>query len=78
MHKEIVKALNDIAPNAEWLLTGDSYDDLEWLDKTIKKPSKSEIDNAIANPKPEKEPTIEEKLAIVGLSLNDLKSALGI
>lgn len=78
MHREIVKALNDLTPNAEWLLQGDSYEDLEWLDESIAKPTKKEIENAIANPKPSTPPTIEEKLSIVGLTLDDLKAALGL
>jgi hypothetical protein len=42
--------------------------------------TKTEIAKVIASHKPEPviEPTIEEKLASVGLSVGDLKSALGI
>ena len=73
---EIGKALQQIAPNAEWTLAGENLDDLVWLDKASQ-PSKEAIMAAIANPLPEPEPTVAEKLASVGLSLEELKAALG-
>jgi hypothetical protein len=76
-HQKIVKALKDLVPNAEYTLSGDDLDDLIWLDKSPK-PTKEAIENAIANPLPEAEPTVADKLAWVGLSLDDLKSALGL
>jgi hypothetical protein len=75
---QIVKALADIRPKAEWALMGDSYEGLEWLDTKQSKPTLAEIENAIANPLPEPELTVSEKLASVGLSIDDLKTALGI
>jgi hypothetical protein len=78
MHKQIVKALQDIRPNAEWTLRGDDFNSLEWLDEKQSKPSWKEIEEAIANPLPEPEKTVEEKLASVGLNLEDLKAALGL
>ena len=77
-HKEITKALRDIRPNAEWSLTGDDYADIEWLDKNSIKPTLAEIEAAIANPLPEPEPTIADKLAAAGLSVDELKAVLGI
>ena len=77
-HKKIVKALKDIRPEAEWTLRGDDYESLEWLDKEQNKPTKTEIESAIANPLPEPEQTVADKLASVGLSLDDLKVALGL
>ena len=74
---EIGKALQQIAPNAEWTLSGENLDDLVWLDKTPK-PSKEAILAAVANPLPEPEPTVADKLASVGLSVADLKTALGL
>ena len=74
---EIGKALQQIAPNAEYTLAGENLDDLVWLDKSPK-PSKEAIMAAIANPLPEPEPTIDEKLSSVGLSVADLKTALGL
>jgi hypothetical protein len=75
---QITKALADIRPGAEWALTGDTYDGLEWMDTKQTKPSLDEITQAIANPLPEVEPTVEQKLASVGLSVDDLKAALGL
>ena len=74
---EIGKALQQIAPNAEWTLAGENLDDLVWLDKAPK-PSKEAILAAVANPLPEPEPTVADKLASVGLSVTDLKEALGL
>jgi hypothetical protein len=73
----LTKALKDIRPNAEWSLVGDSYEGLEWLDSIQLKPTLEEIELAIANPLPEPEPTVEQKLASVGLSLEELREALG-
>jgi hypothetical protein len=75
-HKQIIKALSDIRPNAEWILSGEDYGDIEWLDKKATKPTLAEINAAIANPLPEPEQTVADKLASVGLSIADLKAAL--
>ena len=66
-HREIVKALNDLRPLAEWTLRDGNLDNLEWLDAKQTKPTKAEVEAAIANPLPEPEPSVEEKLASVGL-----------
>ena len=75
---QITKALADLRPGAEWALMGDTLDGLEWLDKLQTQPSIAEIEQAIANPLPEVEPTVEQKLASVGLSVDSLKAALGL
>jgi len=75
---QITKAITDIRPKAEWALTGDSYEGLEWLDTKQSKPTLAEIEAAIANPLPDPELTVSEKLASVGLSVDDLKAALGL
>ena len=74
-HNQIVKALNDLDAK-EWSLSGDSIADIVWLTNDVK--TEAEIKAAIANPLPEPEPTIADKLASVGLSLPDLKAALGL
>ena len=76
-HTEILKALKDLLPNAEYVLTGDDYENIQWLDDQSK-PTMAEIKAAISNPLPELEPTVTEKLASVGLSVDDLKAALGL
>ncbi len=73
---KIVKALKDLRPNAQWSLTGETYEGLEWLETETTKPTEAEIEAAIANPLPEPEPTIADKLASVGLSLDELKAAI--
>jgi hypothetical protein len=75
---QIAKALTDLRPNAIWALTGDTLEGLEWMDTQQTKPTLEEITHAIANPLPEVEPTVDQKLASVGLSLEDLKAALGL
>jgi hypothetical protein len=74
-HKQIVKALNDLGAK-EWTLTGDNIADIVWLTNDVK--TEAEVKAAIANPLPEPEPTIADKLASVGLSVTDLKVALGL
>lgn len=76
-HNQIKKALEDLVPNAEYILSGIDYENIEWLDERTK-PTLTEINAAIASPLPEPEPSIEDKLASVGLSINDLKVALGL
>ena len=36
----IAEALVQLAPNAEWTINGDSYEDIVWLSSGISKPSK--------------------------------------
>ncbi len=76
-HTEITKALRDLRPNAEWTLSGETYSDLQWLDTKTAPPTLDEIKTAISNPLPEPEPTVADKLASVGLSIEELKAALG-
>ena len=76
-HKEINKALKDLVPNAQFILTGEDYENIQWLDERAK-PTVAQIQAAIANPLPDPEPTVADKLASVGLSIADLKAALEI
>ena len=75
-HKEIIVALSQIRPNAEWTLSGEDYSKIEWLDDNQTKPTLAEIQAAINNPLPEPVLSVAEKLASVGLSIADLKAAL--
>ena len=73
-HQSIVKALKDL--NAEgWILEGDNVENIIWTTENVK--TKAQIEAAIANPIPEPEPTVAEKLAALGLTADDLK-ALGL
>ena len=76
-HRQLVKAINDLLPNALFILSDLEWDNIQWLDKRPQ-PNWAEIEKAIENPLPEPEATVEDKLASVGLNLADLKSALGL
>jgi len=78
MNRKIGDALNVLRPDAEWVLRGDDYSNLEWLDAEQTQPTWVEVEAEINNPTPTPEPTIEEKLAKAGLSIDDLKAALGL
>ena len=43
----IPDALQAIAPGAEWVLRGNEYDGLEWLDTKVAKPSLNEVQDTI-------------------------------
>ena len=43
----IVSALEALKPKAQWTLAGDSYDNLEWLDKIQTKPTEEEVNAKI-------------------------------
>ena len=77
-HKEITQALVVLRPNSLWALRGDDYSSLEWLDDKSFPPTWAEVEAEINNPTPTPEPSIEQKLASVGLTLPDLKAALGL
>ena len=44
----IVSALEALKPKSEWTLRGETYADLEWLDKTQTMPTEDEINTKIA------------------------------
>ena len=43
----ITSALSELKPGAEWALRGDTYADLEWLDKTQTKPTEEEVNQKV-------------------------------
>ena len=73
---KLTKAILQLVPNAEFVLSGTDIDNITWLDSRTK-PSKSAIEEAANNLLPDPEPTVADKLASVGLSVADLKEALG-
>ena len=75
-HSQMVKAIFDVLPEAQFVLTDTDYENIQWLDERSK-PTMAQINAAIANPLPEPEPTVADKLASVGLSIEELKAALG-
>jgi hypothetical protein len=77
-NQKIAKAVLTLRPKAQFVLRGDDYANIEWLDKEQTKPTLAEVEAEIANPTPTPEPTVAQKLASVGLSIDDLKAALGV
>lgn len=74
-HQSIVKALTDL--NAQgWILEGDQIENILWTTNDVK--TNAQIETAIANPLPEIPLSVDQKLASVGLSVEDLKAALGV
>ena len=74
---KLTKAILQLVPDAEFVLSGTDIDNITWLDSRTK-PSKSAIEESANNLLPDPEPTIQEKLASVGLSIDELKVALGL
>jgi hypothetical protein len=77
-NQKIANALLILRPNAEWSLLGDDYAAIQWLDTKQTQPTLAEVEAEIANPTPQPEPTVADKLAATGLSVADLKTALGL
>ena len=50
LNQKISRALLVLAPNAEWVLQGDDYAEIEWLSDDITKPTWSEVQKEIDNP----------------------------
>ena len=48
MKYDIPKALSALKPGAEWVLRGDKYSGLEWLDKKQTVPTEKEVTDKIA------------------------------
>ncbi len=50
----IVDALKSLRPNAEWVIRGDEiYENIEWLDKSQTKPSKTDAEAEVVRLKTE-------------------------
>lgn len=74
-------------PGAEWVLRGDSYSGLEWLDDTPK-PKKAELDSlwpeveaeiaAEAQAKVDAKASAIEKLQALGLTVEEVQVAFGL
>ena len=44
----IDKALANLVPNSSWIVEGDTYDGIQWLDKNKTKPTEKEVTNEVA------------------------------
>lgn len=76
--QEIIRGILAVRPNAKFVWRGNDFAEIEWLDTEQTKPTLAEVEAEIANPTPTPELTVAEKLAFVGLSIDDLKAALGV
>ena len=47
MKYDITHALQELKPGAEWVLRGEEYSGLEWLDSSQTKPTETEVTNKI-------------------------------
>ena len=86
IHTDIVKALENLKPGAEWTLAGDDYADLVWLSAgsaptlaeiqaeiaLLPQKEKAKADKAIAD-----KAAAQAKLEALGLTVDDL-AALGL
>ena len=54
---DIVSAVQSLRPKASWMLNGDEYEGLEWLDEIQTKPTKEEIKKEVERLKAEYERT---------------------
>ena len=54
---DIGSAVQSLRPKASWMLNGDEYDGLEWLDEDQSKPTEDEINQEIERLKAEYELT---------------------
>ena len=48
MKYDITQALNSLKPGAEWVLRGNDYSGLEWLDSSQTKPTETEVNSKIS------------------------------
>lgn len=78
--KYITQAIFNLAPNAEFVFTDTNLSTLEWHNAEITQPTNAAIlaEAQRLSELPPVPPTLAEKLASVGLSLDDLKAALGL
>jgi hypothetical protein len=45
--RDITKALSSLRPGAKWSMTGNVYENIQWLDTTQTKPTKIEIESEL-------------------------------
>jgi hypothetical protein len=64
---DITNALQSLRPKAEWMVIGDTYDGLQWLEKPVweggqKKPTRLEVEAEVARLQKEWEDTEYQRL----------------
>lgn len=63
-NEEITMALLQIAPTAQWRLSGDDYSNIEWYSEE-KKPTLTQVKNAITNIESLNNQKAEQKQAVL-------------
>ena len=48
MKYDITHALQELKPGAQWIVRGDDYSGLEWLDSSQTQPTETEVTNKIS------------------------------
>ena len=61
MKYDITHALIGLKPGAQWILRGETYADLEWLDKSQTKPTEQEVEEKIAELKYQEEVNVYQE-----------------
>ena len=61
MSSYFTKAIEALKPNCEWVVTGDQYSRLTWLDKSQTKPTEEEIEIKIAELKYQEEVNVYQE-----------------
>jgi len=76
----LTQAIFNLAPNAEFVFNDGDLTTLQWHTPQIEQPTNAAILSEAQRlaDLPPVEPTVTEKLASVGLSIDDLKAALGL
>jgi hypothetical protein len=84
---KLAEAINLYNPNAQWTLSGDDYETLDWHSVDIAKPTKAQLENLLLQveaikaqheaDKASAKEAAQAKLAALGLTTDDLK-ALGL
>lgn len=75
---KLVQAIKNLAPDAQFSINDNDLTQVVWIDESIARPTNEEIMQEYNRIKdlPEPEPTVADKLASVGLSLDELKAAI--
>ena len=74
---KITKALTVLRPKAEWILHGDDYANLDWLDTKQTMPTWAEVEAEINNPTPDPSVALKaELLTRLGITEDESKLLL--
>lgn len=62
-HEDILEAIQNLVPEAKFVLSGIDYENIEWVDER-NKPSLEEVENEIKRLPAKRKKALEEKTAI--------------